>query len=150
MQEHNFDQRYMTTLASIKLVEDSGLLDLIEEDFAFLTTTKPWINVDRSRARRCMEAATYGSIDVLGLPRIVVPAEFISGVIALFVSPVNTLSACAIMDGVEWSDNSLNGIEAPVSANELCIHTLRIRAGICDEIEQRLKHVRSQIKEGII
>src|SRR5712692_8807392 len=48
---------------------DSVVLDLTEDDFDFLTSNKVWIATDRSRARRCVEACVYGTLDFVGYPR---------------------------------------------------------------------------------
>src|SRR5437867_10007893 len=40
-----------------------------EDDFDFLTSNKVWIATDRSRARRCVEACVYGTLDFVGYPR---------------------------------------------------------------------------------
>src|SRR5262245_29995798 len=47
------------------------------EDFDFLTSNKVWIATDRSRARRCVEACVYGTLDFVGYPRFPAPVEFI-------------------------------------------------------------------------
>src|SRR5438552_9837637 len=36
---------------------------LFRSDFDFLTSNKVWIATDRSRARRCVEACVYGTLD---------------------------------------------------------------------------------------
>src|SRR5437764_8659913 len=61
--------RFQTALASIKLIQASAVLDLTEDDFDFLTSNKVWIATDRSRARRCVEACVYGTLDFVGYPR---------------------------------------------------------------------------------
>src|SRR5207253_11116827 len=43
---------------------------------------KVWIATDRSRARRCVEACVYGTLDFVGYPRFPAPVEFIAAVIA--------------------------------------------------------------------
>src|SRR5690625_3081944 len=58
--------RFQTALASIKLIQASAVLDLTEDDFDFLTSNKVWIATDRSRARRCVEAFVYGTLDFVG------------------------------------------------------------------------------------
>src|SRR2546430_17199057 len=60
---------FQTALASIKLIQASAVLDLTEDDFDFLTSNKVWIATDRSRARRCVEACVYGTLDFVGYPR---------------------------------------------------------------------------------
>src|SRR5207245_9606919 len=62
--------RFQTALASIKLIQASAVLDLTEDDFDFLTSNKVWIATDRSRARRCVEACVYGTLDFVGYPQI--------------------------------------------------------------------------------
>src|SRR2546430_1049999 len=76
--------RFQTALASIKLIQASAVLDLTEDDFDFLTSTKVWIATDRSRARRCVEACVYGTLDFVGYPRFPAPVEFIAAVIAYY------------------------------------------------------------------
>src|SRR5436190_10403341 len=73
--------RFQTALASIKLIQASAVLDLTEDDFDFLTSNKVWIATDRSRARRCVEACAYGTLDFVGYPRFPAPVEFIAAVI---------------------------------------------------------------------
>src|SRR5690554_2441813 len=84
--------RFQTALASIKLIQASAVLDLTEDDFDFLTSNKVWIATDRSRARRCVEACVYGTLDFVGYPRFPAPVEFIAAVIAYYVDPVNIIS----------------------------------------------------------
>src|SRR5438046_418579 len=78
--------RFQTALASIKLIQASAVLDLTEDDFDFLTSNKVWIATDRSRARRCVEACVYGTLDFVGYPRFPAPVEFIAAVIAFDLS----------------------------------------------------------------
>src|SRR5207302_1225652 len=85
--------RFQTALASIKLIQASAVLDLTEDDFDFLTSNKVWIATDRSRARRCVEACVYGTLDFVGYPRFPAPVEFIAAVIAYYVHPVNIQTA---------------------------------------------------------
>src|SRR5205823_8615927 len=70
---------------------------------------KVWIATDRSRARRCVEACVYGTLDFVGYPRFPAPVEFIAAVIAYYVHPVNIQTACLIMEGAEFTENIING-----------------------------------------
>src|SRR5205814_9264803 len=54
-------------------------------------------DLDRSRARRCVEACVYGTLDFVGYPRFPAPVEFIAAVIAYYVHPVNIQTACLII-----------------------------------------------------
>src|SRR5207245_430205 len=96
-----------------------AVLVLIEEHFVFLTINIVWIAPVRSRARRCVEACVYGTLDFVGYPRFPAPVEFIAAVIAYYVHPVNIQTACLIMEGAEFTENIINGVERPVKAAEL-------------------------------
>src|SRR5258708_32949461 len=97
--------RFQTALASIKLIQASAVLDLTEVDFDFLTSNKVWIATDRSRARRCVEACVYGTLDFVGYPRFPAPFDFIAAVIAYDFIPANIQTACLTMDGSEYTQN---------------------------------------------
>src|SRR5690625_3184034 len=143
--------RFQTALASIKLIQASAVLDLTEDDFDFLTSNKVWIATDRSRARRCVEACVYGTLDFVGYPRFPAPVEFIAAVIAYYVHPVNIQTACLIMEGAEFTENIINGVERPVNAAELFAFTLRVRAGNTHRRTDAAENVRQEIRaEGVM
>src|SRR5207253_5278430 len=61
-------------------------------------------------------ACVYGTLDFVGYPRFPAPVEFIAAVIAYYVHPVNIQTACLIMEGAEFTENIINGVERPVKA----------------------------------
>src|SRR5207302_10512628 len=91
---------------------------LTEDDFDFLTSNKVWIATDRSRARRCVEACVYGTLDFVGYPRFPAPVEFIAAVIAYYVHPVNIQTACLIMEGAEFTENIIKDRKSVVVGKE--------------------------------
>src|SRR5690606_25627485 len=103
--------RFQTALASIKLIQASAVLDLTEDDFDFLTSNKVWIATDRSRARRCVEACVYGTLDFVGYPRFPAPVEFIAAVIAYYFLPFTIQPACPFLEGPELRQNLIIGLE---------------------------------------
>src|SRR5713226_10339773 len=143
--------RFQTALASIKLIEASGVWGLTGDDFDFLASNEVWIATDRSRARRCVEACVYGTLDFVGYPRFPAPVEFIAAVIAYYVHPVNIQTACLIMEGAEFTENIINGVERPVKAAELFAFTLRVRAGNTDVLTDAEENVRQKLRaEGVM
>lgn len=140
------DVRYASAMAAIKLVKDSGYLNLTEEDFDFLIQDKPWIGIERTRARQVVEASIYGTLDYLGFPRFAVPAEYVAGSIAYFVAPCNIMTAAIVMEGVEWAENIAAGVEKPLKAQEIFAHTLRIKAGHNTDIERLVTDTRNKLK----
>src|SRR5205809_6308430 len=110
--------RFQTALASIKLIQASAVLDLTEDDFDFLTSNYVCCATGRSRARRCVEACVYGTLDFGGYPRFPAPVEFIAAGGAYEVQPVNIQTAGVSMEGPEFTENRMNGVERPVRADE--------------------------------
>lgn len=141
--------RYTASMEAIKLVKDSGYLNLTEEDFDFLTQDKPWIGVERTRARQVVEACVYGTLDYLGFPRFAVPAEFVAGAIAHFVHPANMMTASVIMEGVEWAENIVAGIEKPLKAQEIFAHVIRVRSGYDRDVEVFVNSTRKKLKGAV-
>src|SRR5207253_2572917 len=132
-------------------LQASAVLDLTEDDFDFLTSNKVWIATERSRARRCVEACVYGTLDFVGYPRFPAPVEFIAAVIAYYVHPVNIQTACLIMEGAEFTENIINGVERPVKAAELFAFTLRVCAGNTDVLTDAEENVRQKLRaEGVM
>src|SRR5207245_5006996 len=84
--------RFQTALASIKLIQASAVLELTEDDFDFLTSNKVWIATDRSRARRCVEACVYGTLDFVGYSLFPAPVIVIAAVFCSFVHPLSYIS----------------------------------------------------------
>src|SRR5437773_995333 len=143
--------RFQTALASIKLIQASGVLDLTEDDFVFLTSHKPWIATDRCRARRCVALYVSGTLDFVAYRRFPASVEFIAAVIAYYVHPVNIQTACLIMEGAEFTENIINGVERPVKAAELFAFTFRLRAGNTDVLTDAEQNVRQKLRaEGVM
>src|SRR5205823_13260939 len=78
-------------------------------------------------------------------PRLRAPVEFIAAVIAYYVHPVNIQTACLIMEGAEFTENIINGVERPVIAAELFAFTLRVRAGNSDVLTDAEENVRQKL-----
>src|SRR5436305_10132171 len=100
--------RFQTAVASVKLIQASAVLDLTEVDFDFLTSNKVWIATDRSRARRCVEACVYGTLDFVGYPRFPAPVEFIAAVLPYYVHLVNIQTACFTTAGALFTQNIIS------------------------------------------
>src|SRR4051794_27482746 len=138
--------RFQTALASIKLIQASAVLDLTEDDFDFLTSNKVWIATDRSRARRCVEACDYCTLDFVGYPHFPAHVEFIAAVIAYYVHPVNIQTACLIRECAECTENLIDGAERAVKAAELFASTLRVRPGNTDVLTDAEESVRQKLR----
>lgn len=67
-------------------------------DFDLVTRREPWLGTDRERVVRVLNSLLFGSLDLLGLPRIQAPAEYIAAVLVTFVAPVNYQLACRFFE----------------------------------------------------
>src|SRR5207253_2221004 len=117
---------FQTALPSIRRAQASAVGGLTDDDGDVLPSHAVRRAPDRSRARRCVQACVYGTLDFVGCPRFPAPVEFIAAVIAYYVHPVNIQTACLIMEGAEFTENIINGVERPVKAAELFAFTLRV------------------------
>src|SRR5205823_11903561 len=108
--------RFQTALASIKLIQASAVLDLTEDDFDFLTSNKVWIATDRSRARPCVGACVYGTLDFVEYPRFPAPVGLFAPVIPNNVIPANIQPPVLTMEGAEFTETIIIGVDVPVKA----------------------------------
>ena len=58
-----------------------------------------WTNSDRSTVRNTFDNLLFQSLDLLGLPRFILPVEYVAAGIVSFVHPVNYFTACL------WSES---------------------------------------------
>src|SRR5262245_66478259 len=66
-------------------------------------------------------------------------------------SDLNIQTACLIMEGAEFTENIINGVERPVKAAELFAFTLRVRAGNTDVLTDAEENVRQKLRaEGVM
>lgn len=144
MSQTSQNPRYATALASLQVVQAAQVFDLTAEDYEFVTSNRIWISTDRSRARRCVEALVYGTLDYVGYPRFPAPAEFVAAAIATFVHPVNLMTACLIMEGAEFSEHIIAGVSTPLEAPALFAHVLQVRG--CNQAHVDVAEMQVQLK----
>jgi len=147
------DMRYAASVGALKVLGGSGYLDMGQDDLDFLMAPRPWMATDRNRARRCIEMYAYGCLDVIGLPRFPLPAEFLACVIARCVHAVNWQTSCVVMSVAEWSENVILRVDAPVSAEVLFSHVLRLAGGlmeVVDHVEAKVRSRQSASGQGAV
>src|SRR5437588_2218910 len=84
--------------------------------FFFSSRRRHTRSVSAFLLNRSSDLCVYGTLDFVGYPRFPAPVEFIAAVIAYYVHPVNIQTACLIMEGAEFTENIINGVERPVKA----------------------------------
>jgi len=73
-------------------------IGLSEDDFNKVTGKLPWLGTDRNRMTQALNTLLTTTLDVLGIPRHTLCAEYVAAGIALFVHPVNAHVACRFME----------------------------------------------------
>lgn len=91
-----------TALATLKIIEhflpaDFDQLGITSEEFEQLASDKAWRRDHIQRVMRTMNALIFGSMEVMALPKLIVPAEYVSAVICAVVHPANIMTCCVIM-----------------------------------------------------
>jgi hypothetical protein len=85
---------------AMQLIKEEGAEDMLikagisQDLFDKVKGDTPWKGSDRVEVTRCLDALNHGCCDIVGVPRIALPAEYIAASIANFVHPVNVKLAC--------------------------------------------------------
>ena len=117
-----------TAIGSLRLVAEgqvyngTGVLGLTDDDIRLTCGANPWIGIDRIQVVRTLDTFLYGMLDVLALPRISVPAEYVAATIAVTVDALNIMVACRWMEKVDAgaAADLAEGTEAqPATARQL-------------------------------
>jgi len=81
------------------------------EDFKKLTSHTPWLAPDRNRMNQVFNSIMSGTMDVVGVPRFQMPAEYIAAGIAMFVAPINIHVACRFMERIPTAESLGRGLD---------------------------------------
>ena len=103
-------------------------LGVSEEDFELATRDEVWTRNDRQSVVQTIEAVAHGGMDLLALPRLELPAEYLAAIIATIVRPVNFQIACRWLErGVTVAAEGIeDGSLEPVKANVLFVLTCEL------------------------
>lgn len=117
---------YSVAVNCMRLIRDGAVNDafealgIIPEDFELVCQSDPWIGAERTRITNVINSLVHGTVDVMGLPRIEVPVEFIASVLCVFIHPANLAVACRWMEtSYSAEDISAGGVLEPVTAQRL-------------------------------
>lgn len=94
---------------ALKLISSgatTGSLDALAisgDDWDLVVGSESWLARDRARVCRTLQSLVHGAADAVSIPRIKVPAEWIAGVVACVVHPVNVYVACVYLSDVMQS-----------------------------------------------
>jgi len=117
---------YAVAINCMTLIKEGAVNDafdalgLIPEDFDLVCSNIPYVGADRNRVTNLLRSLIWGTLDVIGLPRIEVPSEFIASVISVFVHPGNLAVACRWMEAGSAAEEIVaGGSLEPITATQL-------------------------------
>lgn len=141
----------MKLLAGSSYTEIFGSLGITKEEFEKVTRASCWVSQDRGEVRKTLDALCAGVMDVTGVPRFEMPAEYVAAVIVSYVNPTNIQVACRWMEGQRPAEvvrgaSSTPGQVDPAQLFVLCCMLYDDEA--CAEVAQLFeKRVSSALKK---
>ena len=124
-------------------------LGITEGDFDFVCGDVPWTVRDRGRVRNVLDALCHGTVDVMGIPRIRVPAEFRAATLVTFVDPVNLMPACIWCESDPAAEDLADGGSMDTVSGERLFGLVVMLAGDKPEGEPRFdKRVSRALREA--
>lgn len=96
---HLSEQTALATLAVIDqyLPKDFDTLGITQEEFEHLSGPTAFLRPHMPGLVRTMNALIFGTLEVMTLPKLIVPAEYVAAVISAVVHPANVMAMCVIM-----------------------------------------------------
>lgn len=73
-------------------------LEILPQHIRLVTGRTSWKSNERTIVARTLDALMFGTMELVGLPRFEVPAEYVAAVISMFVHPSNLQIACRWME----------------------------------------------------
>lgn len=88
-----------TALATMEIIADATSVDfqalgINDQDLKLVMGKQIWHASALPRVMRVLNALIFGTCTQMGLPKIVVPSEYVAAVIAVFVGGANMQGAC--------------------------------------------------------
>ena len=91
---------YLMAVNLMKMIKQQVTLANVDTlGLKVLSQDQMWTTSDRSTVRNTFDNLLFQSLDLLGLPRFILPVEYVAAGIVCFVHPVNYFTACL------WSES---------------------------------------------
>jgi len=107
--------QYKVARGAMDMLAQSGragflaMVGISQDDFNTAVGNTPWIGSQRNRVVQTLKSMMFLSTDNLGFPRFRLPAEYIAGAIATWVSPCNLHIACHALANVPSAQDLAKG-----------------------------------------
>ncbi len=123
---------YQTSLAMLRMLKEQVYLDNIDPvGLRILGRSSLWLASERNVVRNTFDGLLFQSLDMLGLPRFILPVEYVAAAIVAFVHPINFFTACLWSEshGATTDELALEGDYDRFSARQLFAVVCNIYAG---------------------
>ena len=140
-----------TARGAMRLVSEASYgslfqsLGVTREDYSLCTGSAPWTGLDRQRVRQTLDAFSAGIMDLVGVARFEMPAEYLAAVVATFVHPTNMMVACRWLENQRPADYLQGASSTPITVDPAEIFCL-----VCDLMDdERASKVRSSFEKRV-
>lgn len=103
----------MKLLANGSASADFSTFGLSRHDFEMFMSENAWVAADRPTIERINGVLAGGTMDVIGVPRFPISAEYAAAILAMFVHPTNLQTAC------NWAAHYPSNIDLADGSQEL-------------------------------
>lgn len=124
---------FATAYATMKIIDqytsaDFDSLGITDTQFKLVNGNQAWRRDQLNNVMRTLNALIFGTLEVMAIPKIVVPAEYVAAIVATLVAPCNRMTACVWLSqerqtGVGALELSARGEQSatlqPASASQL-------------------------------
>lgn len=119
--------RLSVALGAVKSIAEESIHDHLygseidPQDMELVMSDVAWGKKDQHRVVATIEKLVHGSLDAVGLPKFIVPSEYLAAVICTVVAPTNFQVACRWLErGVSVSADAIeDGSMEPIQAQVL-------------------------------
>ncbi len=129
-------------------------LGIPPQDMQTIQGNIPWNGSQRTLVVRTLETLMFSSLDIMGIPRFSVPAEYVAAAITMFVHPSNILVASVWMESGRQSADALgNPVSASINREEVDaqqIFSLVLQLAGSSEVARCQQQFESRMKVSIL
>lgn len=109
---------FATALATMRQIVDytSGefaALGVSEDDLELTHGEMMWQRQHVHTVLKTLNSLMFGTLEIMGMPKINIPAEFQAALIATFVAPVNRIGCCILFE----QENKIGGVASEIANN---------------------------------
>jgi len=125
---------YISAQGNISFLEDHGIM---QEEWETLVQDRAWSKEQKSRCRTTLNQVIYGVMDEMNIPRIQLPAEMLAACIAVFIKPINGVTACC------WMERTVSAIQLGMEEHDAVPCTASQLISLVIQLYRSTEHIQA-------